>query len=210
MSDVRVRFSPAPTGFLHIGNARTVLFNWLHARHTGGTFILRIEDTDVAALDAGSGRRRSSSSCSGSGSTGTKGRSSRAIGSTTYLAAADRLVAAGDAYECFCTEEEVKARNDEAMKAGQPTRVRRPLPRSHAGRARRAPAEGRAGLDPVPHAGRRDAARSWTRSAVRSPSTGRRSPTSSSSGPTARRCSSSPTPSTTSTWGSRTCCAART
>jgi glutamyl-tRNA synthetase len=48
MSDVRVRFSPAPTGFLHIGNARTVLFNWLHARHTGGTFILRIEDADIA------------------------------------------------------------------------------------------------------------------------------------------------------------------
>ena len=47
MSQVRVRFSPAPTGFLHIGNARSALFNWLYARHTAGTFILRIEDTDV-------------------------------------------------------------------------------------------------------------------------------------------------------------------
>lgn len=44
---VRVRFAPSPTGFLHIGGARTALFNWLYARHTGGTFVLRIEDTDV-------------------------------------------------------------------------------------------------------------------------------------------------------------------
>jgi glutamyl-tRNA synthetase len=45
-SQVRVRFAPSPTGFLHVGGARTALFNWLHARHTGGTFVLRIEDTD--------------------------------------------------------------------------------------------------------------------------------------------------------------------
>ena len=48
MSLVRVRFAPSPTGFFHIGSARTALFNWLYARHTGGTFILRIEDTDQA------------------------------------------------------------------------------------------------------------------------------------------------------------------
>src|SRR5436190_20676808 len=48
----RVRFAPSPTGFLHIGGARTALFNWLYARHTGGTFILRIEDTDVARNSA--------------------------------------------------------------------------------------------------------------------------------------------------------------
>ena len=46
--NVRVRFAPSPTGFLHIGGARTALFNWLYARHTGGTFILRVEDTDAA------------------------------------------------------------------------------------------------------------------------------------------------------------------
>src|SRR3954465_12021917 len=45
---VRVRFAPSPTGFLHIGGARTALFNWLYARHTGGTFVLRVEDTDRA------------------------------------------------------------------------------------------------------------------------------------------------------------------
>src|SRR5947209_20308738 len=44
----RLRFAPSPTGFLHIGGARTALFNWLYARHTQGVFILRIEDTDVA------------------------------------------------------------------------------------------------------------------------------------------------------------------
>ncbi len=43
---VRVRFAPSPTGYLHIGGARTALFNWLYARHTGGKFVLRIEDTD--------------------------------------------------------------------------------------------------------------------------------------------------------------------
>ena len=43
---VRVRFAPSPTGHLHLGGARTALFNWLLARHTGGTFLLRIEDTD--------------------------------------------------------------------------------------------------------------------------------------------------------------------
>src|SRR5450756_2267122 len=53
----RVRFAPSPTGYLHIGGARTALFNWLYARHTGGTFLLRVEDTDrerstPAAVDA--------------------------------------------------------------------------------------------------------------------------------------------------------------
>ena len=43
----RVRFAPSPTGFLHVGNARTALYNWLFARHTGGAFLLRIEDTDI-------------------------------------------------------------------------------------------------------------------------------------------------------------------
>ena len=57
MSDVITRFAPSPTGFLHIGGARTALFNWLYARHTDGKFLLRIEDTDrerstQAAVDA--------------------------------------------------------------------------------------------------------------------------------------------------------------
>ena len=47
MSNVRVRFAPSPTGYLHVGGARTALYNWLFARHQGGVFILRIEDTDA-------------------------------------------------------------------------------------------------------------------------------------------------------------------
>jgi glutamyl/glutaminyl-tRNA synthetase len=54
---VRVRFAPSPTGLLHIGGARTALFNWLYARHTGGTFILRIEDTDTRPQHPGGHRR---------------------------------------------------------------------------------------------------------------------------------------------------------
>ncbi|MEN9285980.1 MAG: Glutamyl-tRNA synthetase, partial [Verrucomicrobiota bacterium] len=48
MSSVRVRFAPSPTGYLHVGGARTALFNWLFARRNGGVFVLRIEDTDEA------------------------------------------------------------------------------------------------------------------------------------------------------------------
>jgi glutamyl/glutaminyl-tRNA synthetase len=51
-SRVRTRFAPSPTGYLHVGGARTALFNWLFARHHGGTFVLRIEDTDVARSSA--------------------------------------------------------------------------------------------------------------------------------------------------------------
>ena len=47
MSNVRVRFAPSPTGYFHIGGARTALFNWLYAKHTHGTFVLRIEDSDT-------------------------------------------------------------------------------------------------------------------------------------------------------------------
>src|ERR1700679_710725 len=48
MESVRVRLAPSPTGMFHVGSARTALFNWLYARHTGGTFVLRVEDTDAA------------------------------------------------------------------------------------------------------------------------------------------------------------------
>ena len=51
-SQVRVRFAPSPTGHLHVGNARTALFNWLFARQAGGVMVLRIEDTDVARSEA--------------------------------------------------------------------------------------------------------------------------------------------------------------
>src|SRR3954468_24601058 len=115
----RLRFSPAPTGFLHIGSVRTALYNWLHARHVDGTFILRIEDTDVARstqesvdqiqqvlrwldLDWDEGPYLQSARFD------------------AYLAAARRIVDAHLAYECYCTEAEVKERNDLAMREGRP------------------------------------------------------------------------------------------
>src|ERR1700753_3422419 len=52
MSTPRVRFAPSPTGMLHVGNARTALYNWLFARHNGGEFVLRVEDTDVERSEA--------------------------------------------------------------------------------------------------------------------------------------------------------------
>jgi glutamyl-tRNA synthetase len=113
MSSVRVRFSPAPTGFLHVGSARTALFNWLFARHYGGNLALRIEDTDVA--------RSRTEWIDGIQTTlrwlGLDWDGEPVLQSTrfdVYLAAAERLLAAGRAYECYCTEEEVRARNDAA------------------------------------------------------------------------------------------------
>ena len=153
---IRVRFSPAPTGSLHIGSARTALFNWLFARHHGG---------DVRAAHRGHRRRPRVRDewVVGIQDTlrvarprlGRRARSSRASASSVYLAAADRLLAPGDAYECYCTEDEVRERNDAAVAAGPSAGLRRPLPRPHARRARRA-ARPRAGRGrPVPHPRRR-------------------------------------------------------
>jgi glutamyl-tRNA synthetase len=116
---IRVRFSPAPTGSLHIGGARAALFNWLFARHHGGTFVLRIEDTDVA-------RSRHEwvvgiqETLQWLGIDWDEGPILQSTRFGEYLAAADRLLAAGHAYECYCTEDEVKTRNEEAMAAGRP------------------------------------------------------------------------------------------
>lgn len=117
-SAVRVRFSPAPTGFLHVGGARTALFNHLYARHHGGTFVLRIEDTDVA-------RSRQEwvdgiqDTLHWLGLEWDEGPYLQSDRFDRYLAAAERMHEAGLAYECFCTEEEVKERNDAALAAGR-------------------------------------------------------------------------------------------
>ncbi|MDQ6852510.1 MAG: glutamate--tRNA ligase [Actinomycetota bacterium] len=120
MADVpRVRFSPAPTGSLHVGGARTALFNWLFARHHGGTFILRIEDTDVA-------RSRPEwiagiqDTLAWLGLDWDEGPILQSSRFDSYHAAADRLLAEGRAYECYCTEEEVRARNEAARAEGRP------------------------------------------------------------------------------------------
>jgi glutamyl-tRNA synthetase len=119
MSDVRVRFSPAPTGMLHLGSARTALYNWLFARHTGGTYLLRIEDTDIARSTQ-EAVEQIQYVLRWLGLDWDEGPILQSHRFDQYLAAAERFVAEGLAYECFCTEEEVRVRNEEAMRDGRP------------------------------------------------------------------------------------------
>jgi len=119
MNDVRLRFSPAPTGDMHIGNMRTALYNWLQARHLDGTFILRIEDTDVArSTDASI--EQIQDVLRWAGLDWDEGPYLQSARFDTYLDAAQRLVDSGDAYDCFCTESEVRERNEQAMRDGRP------------------------------------------------------------------------------------------
>ena len=105
----RVRFSPAPSGFLHVGGARTALFNWLYARSVGGTFILRIEDTNAALSrdDLIEGIQRTLRWLGIDWDEGPYRQSQRA---GLYAGAADRLREQGLTYYCDCTAEDVKAR----------------------------------------------------------------------------------------------------
>jgi glutamyl-tRNA synthetase len=114
----RVRFSPAPTGSLHVGGAHTALFNWLFARNAGGSYALRIEDTDVARSrpEWVDGIR---DALGWLGLDWDEGPILQSTRFDLYRAAADRLTAGGRAYECYCTEEEVRARNDAARAAGR-------------------------------------------------------------------------------------------
>lgn len=115
MSNIRVRIAPSPSGFLHVGVARTAIFNWLYARHHNGTFILRIEDTDV---------ERSSpemvdsiiNSLKWLGLDWDEGpifQSERAKIHRKYL---DQLLESGNAYRCFCTTEDLATKRDIARK----------------------------------------------------------------------------------------------
>ncbi len=106
---VRARFSPAPSGFLHVGSARTALFNWLFARHMGGTFVLRIEDTDAALSrdDLIEGIQRTMRWLGIDWDEGPYRQSERA---DAYAAAAVRLRDQGNAYYCDCAREAVQAR----------------------------------------------------------------------------------------------------
>lgn len=107
-SQPRVRFAPSPTGYLHVGGARTALFNWLYTKKTGGVFVLRIEDTD---------RERSSDAhtqvildgLSWLGITWDEGPYFQGGYGDRHRADAERLVAEGRAYRCFCTREELDA-----------------------------------------------------------------------------------------------------
>ena len=108
----RVRFAPSPTGYLHVGGARTALFNWLFARHFGGTFILRIEDTDF--------ERSSEAMVDGIlegmrwiGLDWDEGPFFQSRRLPLYQATAQKLIDSGHAYHCFCTKEELEARRAE-------------------------------------------------------------------------------------------------
>jgi len=121
---VRVRFAPSPTGHLHIGGARTALFNWLFARHHNGKFILRIEDTD---------RSRSTEEYIESiieamkwlGLDWDEGPFRQTERIETYRNYAYKLLEEGKAYRCYCTPEELEERRQTAMKEGKPPRYDR-------------------------------------------------------------------------------------
>lgn len=121
---VRVRFAPSPTGYLHIGGVRTALFNWLFARHHGGTFILRIEDTD---------RERSTDESIKAIIDGLtwlniswdEGPYRQTERFELYRSEVDRLIKEGHAYYCYCSPEELEQNRKEAMKKGLPLRYNR-------------------------------------------------------------------------------------
>lgn len=122
---VRVRFAPSPTGFLHIGGARTALFNWLFARRHGGIFILRIEDTDAerSSWDLVAGivdglRWLGLDWDEGPDVGGPHEPYFQSQRLDRYRALADQLLAAGKAYHCYCTTEELQAKRSAAEAAG--------------------------------------------------------------------------------------------
>jgi len=115
---VRVRFSPAPTGSLHVGSARTALFNYLFARHHDGVFILRIEDTD-RARSREEWVRGIPDILQWLGLDWDEGPVLQSQRFAAYRAAAEQLLEAGRVYECYCTPEELEARNAEARAAGR-------------------------------------------------------------------------------------------
>jgi len=117
----RVRFAPSPTGYLHVGGARTALFNWLYARHFGGTLVLRIEDTDL--------ERSTPEMVEGIlqglawlGIHWDEGPYYQTKRMDLYRAAAAKLLEGGAAYHCFCTKEELEKRRAAAALDGRPPR----------------------------------------------------------------------------------------
>lgn len=116
---VRVRFAPSPTGHLHVGGARTAIFNWLFARHHGGRFILRIEDTDVARSTRES-EQMVLDDLLWLGLQWDEGPFRQSERTEMYRQKAEELIASGKAYHCFCTEEELERKRKVAEAAGRP------------------------------------------------------------------------------------------
>jgi glutamyl-tRNA synthetase/nondiscriminating glutamyl-tRNA synthetase len=123
---MRVRFAPSPTGQLHVGNARTALFNWLLARGRGGTFVLRIEDTDAerSTRESEEGiledlRWLGLTWDEGPGVGGPRGPYRQSERLALYAEHANRLIAAGHAYHCFCHPERIEAERRQAIAEGR-------------------------------------------------------------------------------------------
>ena len=117
MSQVRLRFAPSPTGYLHVGGARTALFNWLLARKQQGKFILRIEDTDVArstqeSVDA------ILEGMTWLGLDWDEGPFYQSDNFPLYKEQVQRLLTEGKAYKCYCSAEELTAKREQALKDG--------------------------------------------------------------------------------------------
>lgn len=118
---VRVRFAPSPTGFLHIGGARTALFNWLYAKRTNGTFILRIEDTDrsrstdeyIEAIIEG---------MNWLGLTWDEGPFRQTDRFDVYRGYVEKLLKEGKAYYCYCSAEDLEERRKLAIATGKPAK----------------------------------------------------------------------------------------
>ena len=123
-SNVRVRFCPSPTGNPHVGMVRTALFNWAYARHTGGTFVFRIEDTD-SARDSEESYEALLEALAWLGLTWDEGpvvggpyepyRQSARMREGVYADVAARLREAGFAYDCYCSPEELEERREQAI-----------------------------------------------------------------------------------------------
>src|SRR6476660_7392545 len=118
-SSLRVRFAPSPTGYLHVGGARTALFNWLFARHFGGTLVLRIEDTDLerSTPEMVEGILHGLSWLGLNWDEGPYCQTQRI---DLYKEAARKLIDSGAAYYCFCTKEQLEQRRKKAAKEGRP------------------------------------------------------------------------------------------
>lgn len=123
----RVRFAPSPTGQLHVGNARTALYNWLFARHNGGDFLLRIEDTDVERSEVRYEAQLMEDLRwlglqwdEGPDVGGPHGPYRQSERLDTYRLYTDRLLAEAKAYRCFCTTEELEAERAKAIAEHRP------------------------------------------------------------------------------------------
>jgi glutamyl-tRNA synthetase len=121
MAKVRTRIAPSPTGFLHLGTARTALYSWAFARHHGGEFVLRIEDTDVerstlASVD------QIMASMQWLGLDHDEGPIFQMQRLARYHEVVQQMLAAGTAYRCFCTPEELETMRDDQRARGEKTR----------------------------------------------------------------------------------------